>query len=57
MATNAVKGGGGKRAVKESSQLQNLQHGLWIKRDIKTERFLDVTSSSSNPFKGIRKEK
>jgi hypothetical protein len=57
MATNAPKDGSRKGAVNDRSQLQNPKTGLWTKRDTETGRFMDVKTSSSEPFKGITKEK
>lgn len=57
MATNAPKDGSRKGAVKDRSQIQNPKTGLWTKRDTETGRFMDVKTSSSEPFKGIKKEK
>jgi hypothetical protein len=57
MAKNPPKNGSRKGAVNERSQLQNPRTGLWTKRDTETGRFLDVKTSSPEPFKGIRKEK
>ena len=44
-------------AVKERSQVLNPKSGLWVKRDANTGKFMDVKTSSTKPFKGIRKEK
>lgn len=49
---NARKG-----AVKNRTQVQNPKTGLWVKRDSKTGRFMDVKTSSDKPFKGVTKEK
>jgi hypothetical protein len=57
MAKNPPTNGSRKGTVKERSQFQNPQTGLWTKRDTETGRFLDVISSSSGPFKGVRREK
>jgi len=57
MATNAPKDGSRKGAVTGRSQVQNPRTGLWTKRDTETGRFLDVKTSSPEPFKGVRKEK
>jgi hypothetical protein len=57
MAKNPPTDGSRKGAVKERSQFQNPQTGLWTKRDTETGRFLDVKTSSPEPFKGVRKEK
>ena len=57
MATNPPKDGSRKGAVKERSQLKNPKTGLWTKRDKGTGQFMDVKTSSEEPFKGIKKEK
>ncbi len=57
MATPPPKDGSRKGAVKERSQFQNPQSGLWTKRDTGTGRFLDTKTSNPEPFKGVRKEK
>ncbi|MEO8534105.1 MAG: hypothetical protein ABI441_10150 [Flavobacterium sp.] len=57
MATNAPKDGSRKGAVKDRSQIQNPKTGLWTKRDTETGKFMDVKTSSPEPFKGIKKEK
>lgn len=57
MATNAPKDGSRKGAVRDRSQVQNPKTGLWVKRDTDTGRFMDVKTSNSKPFKGVRKEK
>lgn len=57
MATNPPNDGSRKGAVKDRSQVQNPKTGLWTKRDSETGKFLDVKTSESKPFKGIRKEK
>lgn len=44
-------------AVKERSQVLNPKTGLWVKRDANSGKFMDVKTSSPEPFKGIRKEK
>lgn len=58
MATNG-KSGDNKRhgAVKQRSQVKNPKTGLWVKRDAKTGKFMDVKTSEKKPFKGVRKEK
>ena len=43
-------------AVKERSQVLNPKTGLYVKRDIKTGRFMDVKTTGGK-FKGIRTEK
>lgn len=45
-----------KGAVKERSQVQNPKTGLFVKRDAKTGKFMDV-KKDGEPFKGVRKEK
>ena len=57
MATNPPKNNSRKGMVKERSQIQNPVTGLWTKRDTETGRFIDVKTSSSEPFKGVKKEK
>lgn len=44
-------------AVKNRTQVQNPKTGLWVKRDSDTGRFMDVKTSSNQPFKGVTKEK
>ncbi|BFO65362.1 hypothetical protein [Chryseobacterium sp. KCF3-3] len=58
MATNPPTGDGHRNgAVKGRSQTYNPKTESWVKRDTKTGQFMDVKTSSSTPFKGIRKEK
>jgi len=57
MATNPPKDGSRKGAVKERSQVKNSKTGLWTKRNAETGKFMDVKTSSEQPFKGVRKEK
>lgn len=58
MATNKPIGDNARvGAVKERSQVFNPTTGLWVKRNTQTGRFMDVKTSSSTPFKGVRKEK
>lgn len=58
MATNKPTGDNSRvGAVKGRSQVYNPTTGLWTKRDATTGRFMDVKTSSSSPFKGVRKEK
>lgn len=58
MATNRPIGDKSRKgSVKNRTQVQNPQTGLWVKRDKETGRFMDVKTSSNEPFKGIRKEK
>lgn len=57
MATNGAKGGGRQGAVKDRTQFQNPNTGLWQKRDSETGRIMDVKTSSDKPFKGVTKEK
>ncbi|NTW70656.1 MAG: hypothetical protein HGA49_00225 [Eubacteriaceae bacterium] len=44
-------------AVNDRSQVLNPKTGLYTKRDADTGRFIDVKTSSNEPFKGVRKEK
>ncbi|CAI9001815.1 hypothetical protein [Priestia megaterium] len=55
MAKNGEPGKGRNGAVKGRSQFLG-SNGNWIKRDTKTGRILDQKTSTSQPFKGIRKE-
>ncbi|MCT3810472.1 hypothetical protein HZP70_16710 [Elizabethkingia anophelis] len=57
MATNPPKDNSRKGAVKDRTQVLNPRTGLWTKRDSETGRFMDVKTSSTDPFKGITKEK
>lgn len=57
MATNGAKGGGRHGAVKGRTQVYNPKTDSWTKRDSETGRFMDVKTSSNQPFKGITKEK
>lgn len=57
MATNPPKDESRKGAVRQRSQVKNPQTGLWTKRDAETGKFMDVKTSSNEPFKGVRKEK
>jgi len=43
-------------AVRDRSQFQ-MPNGKWAKRDDKTGRIMDVRTSDTKPFKGVRKEK
>lgn len=57
MATNGKSGDNRRHgAVRGRSQTQT-RSGHWIKRDADTGRFMDVKTSSKEPFKGVRKEK
>jgi hypothetical protein len=56
MARNGQPGNGRIGAVKGRTQFQG-PNGNWIKRDALTGRFLDQKTSSSAPFKGVRKVK
>ena len=58
MATNKPYGDNARvGAVKNRTQVYNPKTGLWVKRDTETGRFIDVKTSSDEPFKGITKEK
>lgn len=57
MAKNNPPGDGHRiGAVKQRSQTQT-PAGNWVKRDTQTGRFLDVKTSDTKPFKGVRREK
>lgn len=57
MAKNNPPGDGHRvGAVKGRSQTQT-PAGDWVKRDTSTGRFMDVKTSSPDPFKGVRREK
>lgn len=57
MAKNHPPGDGHRiGAVRGRSQTQT-PSGDWVKRDTSTGRFLDVKTSSTGPFKGVRREK
>lgn len=57
MATNKPIGDNARKgAVKQRSQVQNPKTGLWTKRDKQTGQFMDVKTSSKEPFKGITRE-
>ncbi len=56
MARNGVPGKSRVGAIKSRSQFQ-APNGNWVKRDAVTGRFMDQKTSSSSPFKGIRKER
>lgn len=58
MAKNSPSGDNSRKgAVTGRSQVQNPKTGLWTKRDTETGRFMDVKTSSNDPFKGVTKEK
>lgn len=57
MAKNAPTGDNRRvGAVRDRSQVQ-MPNGHWVKRDDTTGRFMDVKTSDTKPFKGVRKEK
>lgn len=57
MAKNPPIGDGHRiGAVKHRSQTQT-PSGNWVKRNTDTGRFVDVKTSASTPFKGVRCEK
>lgn len=57
MAKNRPKGYGRRiGAVRGRSQMQT-PSGHWVKRDTETGRFMEIKTSDTKPFKGIRKEK
>jgi hypothetical protein len=55
MATNGSKGGGRIGAVKNRTQFQIPNSGLFAKRDSNTGRILDVKTTGGK-FKGVTKE-
>jgi len=56
MAKNPPVGDGHRvGAVRQRSQTQT-PAGNYVKRDSATGRFMDVKTSSKEPFKGVRKE-
>lgn len=55
MAKNAGPGKGRIGAVKDRVQFLG-PNGNWVKQDTKTGLFLDQKTSSSAPFKGVRKK-
>jgi hypothetical protein len=58
MATNKPVGDNARKgAVKGRSQVQNPKTGLWVKRNSESGQFMDVKTSNTKPFKGVRKEK
>lgn len=57
MAKNTPSGDGHRiGAVRQRSQTQT-PSGHWVKRDARTGRFMDVKTSDTTPFKGVRREK
>ena len=44
-------------AVKDRSQVFNPKIDSWVKRNKDNGQFIDVKTSDSKPFKGVRKEK
>jgi hypothetical protein len=56
MAKNGARGGGRIGAVRNRSEVQ-APNGNWTKRNTDTGRFMDQKTSSTEPFKGVRKEK
>ena len=56
MATNGANGGGRQGTVRERTQFENPNTGLWTKRDSETGKFLDVKTTGGK-FKGVTKEK
>lgn len=57
MAKNTPSGDGHRiGAVRQRNQAQT-PSGHWVKRDARTGRFMDVKTSDTTPFKGVRREK
>jgi len=58
MAKNPPVGDNARRgAVKNRSQTKHSNGKNWIKRDATTGKFTGVKTSSTKPYKGVRKEK
>ena len=58
MAKNKPYGDNSRKgAVRKRSQVYNPKTNKWVKRDADTGRFMDVKTTDSTPFKGVRKEK
>lgn len=57
MATNPPKGDGHRNgAVKDRTQFQNPNNGIWYKRNHDNGRIMDG-KADGNKFKGVRREK
>lgn len=57
MATNKPNGDNVRKGqVTERSQTHHSDGEHWIKRNTETGRFMDVKTSSTEPFKGVKKE-
>jgi hypothetical protein len=58
MATNKPYGDNARKGqVNDRSQTKHSDGEHWVKRDTETGRFMDVKTSSTEPFKGVKKEK
>lgn len=57
MAKNRKPPGDGRiDAVRQPSQTET-PDGRWAKRDDETGRFMDINTSDTKPFEGVRKER
>lgn len=43
-------------AVKDRSQVYNPKTDTWVKRDLRTGKFMDMKTSSNKLFKGLGKK-
>lgn len=58
MATNKPYGDNARQGqVNDRSQTKHSDGEHWINWDTETGRFMDVKTSSTEPFKGVKKEK
>ena len=57
MATNPPMGDGHRNGAVRGRSQTKTPSGHYVKRDTATGRFMDVKTSSTGPFKGVRKEK
>ena len=57
MATNPPKGDGHRNGAVRGRSQTKTPSGHYVKRDTATGLFMDVKTSSKDPFKGVRKEK
>ena len=57
MATNPPKGDGHRNGAVRGRSQTKIPSGHYVKRDTATGLFMDVKTSSKDPFKGVRKEK
>lgn len=57
MATNPPTGDDLRKGAVRSRTQTKTPSGHFVKREVKTGRFMDVKTSDKSPFKGVRKEK